>query len=447
MTNNLLHIGNIELVSLPNDAISNIPAKVDTGADNSSIWASNIHLKNGKLIFNFFAPGSAFYKEEPIVSTAYRTTTVRNSFGQKEFRYKIRLKVSIGDYTLTRWFTLADRSRNTYPILLGKNFLKNKFIVNVAQKFLVSKAVASNKVLVLGAQSASSAEFFKTVSQLNKLPLKYKCIGYDSLIYYIDNHQEIRVINISDHKTDLTSYTYTYFKTHAKNAEFASAAAEYLHFKGRPYIDKEPGNYVSYSKLSQYMKLACYGLPVPRTICANTKYLLASYPEIEKKLGLPFVLKEINSERGHNNYLIDNQRDFKNVLQMAPSEHVYLVQEYIENDGFYRIYVLGKEAELAIWRTRHEHPERLKVHLNKPSGGPNAKLIEISKLPGEAQDNATRAAHCLERQIAGVDMVQDIHSKKWYILEVNNAPQIRSGSFISEKADVIAKFFDKELSQ
>src|SRR3989344_676437 len=106
----LTHIGTIELISLSDDGIYDIPAKVDTGADSSAIWASNVHLESGKLVFNFFAPGSVFYRPEPVSSTAFKVTAVTNSFGHKEFRYKIRLNVKIGEHTLTRWFSLADRS-------------------------------------------------------------------------------------------------------------------------------------------------------------------------------------------------------------------------------------------------------------------------------------------------------------------------------------------------
>src|SRR5437868_3314061 len=101
----LHHIGTVELVSLPDDDIQAVPAKIDTGADNSAIWASNIHLQDDKLVFNFFAPGSAFYNDKPVTSNAFRTTTVRNSFGQKEFRYKIQLRITVGSHTLRRWFT------------------------------------------------------------------------------------------------------------------------------------------------------------------------------------------------------------------------------------------------------------------------------------------------------------------------------------------------------
>ena len=58
---------------------------------------------------------------------------------------------------------------------------------------------------------------------------------------------------------------------------------------------------------------------------------------------------------------------------------------------------------------------------------------------------AVRAAIALDRQVAGVDLVQDSKSKKWYILEANNAPQIKSGAFVDQKTKVIANYFDQEL--
>ena len=50
----LTHIGTIEHISLPEYELVTIPAKIDTGADGSSIWASNIRLNRGKLSFNLF---------------------------------------------------------------------------------------------------------------------------------------------------------------------------------------------------------------------------------------------------------------------------------------------------------------------------------------------------------------------------------------------------------
>jgi D-alanine-D-alanine ligase-like ATP-grasp enzyme len=102
---------------------------------------------------------------------------------------------------------------------------------------------------------------------------------------------------------------------------------------------------------------------------------------------------------------------------------------------------------LAVWRAATPHENKLKAHLNKPRGGANAVNVALDDVPSEAQDLAVRAAICLDRQIAGIDLVQDKVTGKWYILEVNNDPQIRGGSFVPAKAAMVAKYFEAELNQ
>jgi glutathione synthase/RimK-type ligase-like ATP-grasp enzyme len=439
----LQHIGTTEFVSMPDDGITTVPAKVDTGADGSVIWASNIHLEDGKLLFNFFAAGSAFYRPEPVITTAFRVTRVRNSFGTEEFRYKIRLKLRLGEHTLTRWFSLADRSRNNYPVLLGKNFLKNRFVVDVAQKNLHGSEDAHD-VLILTGFPTETGEFFNQVSEKNKLPTAYQCVDFDALIFYIDG-ANTKVVNAADEANDIANYRLTFFKNH-HNREFSYAAAEYLHYRNKPFVDTEFLHYMSSSKLSEYMKLTCYGLDVPTTVCAKTHVLRERFDELKKLLGLPFVLKEMSSDKGKNNFLIREKKQFMEVMDSALPNFTYLAQRYVPNDGFYRIYVLGKEASLAIWRSTTPHADPLKAHLNKPRGSLNATNVPLDKLEGEAEDFAVQAASCLNRQICGVDILQDKLTKKWYILEANNDPQIRTGSFLDAKVDAIAAFIDKELN-
>src|SRR5574337_179982 len=119
-------IGSVELVDFPELGFRNIPAKIDTGADNSSIWASNISLNSGVINFTLFGPGSRFYTGALISTGDYQTTSVKNSFGVTEFRYKVRFLTHIGERKIRAWFTLSDRSDMNYPLLIGKKYLKDK---------------------------------------------------------------------------------------------------------------------------------------------------------------------------------------------------------------------------------------------------------------------------------------------------------------------------------
>ena len=76
--------------------LSNIPAKVDTGADSSSIWASNILVNtDGELEFTLFAPTSPLYTGEKIVTREFRVQKVRNSMGGLDLRYRAQLPIVI----------------------------------------------------------------------------------------------------------------------------------------------------------------------------------------------------------------------------------------------------------------------------------------------------------------------------------------------------------------
>jgi len=126
-------IGSTELVSVEN--FSNIPAKIDTGADSSAIWASNLSVdKKGVLSFSLFGEGSKFYTGEKIERTDFRVLVVRSSNGDEEIRYRTELSLELGRKNIKAMFTLADRSKNHFPILIGRRTLKNKFLVDVSKR-------------------------------------------------------------------------------------------------------------------------------------------------------------------------------------------------------------------------------------------------------------------------------------------------------------------------
>lgn len=125
-------IGGTALVTIGD--YKNIPAKIDTGADSTSIWASNIQIdKNDNLNFTLFAPGSKFYTGEFLICKEYKATVIRSSNGDEEVRYRTRLPFVINGRKITTPVTLADRSKNHFPILIGRKTLRNKFLVDVSK--------------------------------------------------------------------------------------------------------------------------------------------------------------------------------------------------------------------------------------------------------------------------------------------------------------------------
>lgn len=131
----LTTIGRAEKINLIDLGFNRVPAKVDTGADASSIWAHSINQENDKLEVIFFGPESPYYdgKVHKFPKSAYTITRVSSSFGHREIRYKLKLKIKVKGRIINGSFTLSDRSAKLYPILLGRSLLKHKFIVDVSK--------------------------------------------------------------------------------------------------------------------------------------------------------------------------------------------------------------------------------------------------------------------------------------------------------------------------
>lgn len=143
-------IGRAEKVGFPDLGFIKVPAKIDTGADASSIWGSASVDDKGKLEVVFFGPESDLYDGQIHVfpKTAYSVTRIASSFGHREVRYKVKLKIKVNGRLINGAFTLSDRSKKLYPILLGRSLLKNKFLVDVARgKPLVAEEKARRKKL------------------------------------------------------------------------------------------------------------------------------------------------------------------------------------------------------------------------------------------------------------------------------------------------------------
>ena len=109
-----------------------VPAKIDTGADSSAVWASNIEFDESKqeVSFSLFGEGSPFYDRKRLKTAEYRITKVKNSNGLSEFRFKVKLSITIKNRKINAWFNLSERSRNKFPILLGRKTLNGKFLVD-----------------------------------------------------------------------------------------------------------------------------------------------------------------------------------------------------------------------------------------------------------------------------------------------------------------------------
>lgn len=125
-------IGRSEFLAFIEADIYDIPAKVDTGAYRSAVHASNIYVDaSGTLQFDILAGHPICGSISHHASTDdFEMVTIVNSFGHSEDRYKVRLKVKLGSKIFYEHFTLADRSKLVFPVLLGRGLLSHRFLID-----------------------------------------------------------------------------------------------------------------------------------------------------------------------------------------------------------------------------------------------------------------------------------------------------------------------------
>ncbi|HUC90247.1 MAG TPA: ATP-grasp domain-containing protein [Patescibacteria group bacterium] len=251
----------------------------------------------------------------------------------------------------------------------------------------------------------------------------------EDLIFYFDGDKaEIMV----DHEHKLGDYQAVYFRHWSLAPGHGLAAARYCKLRGIPFVDKEVLRTGSQNKISQYMNLYEAKVDIPKTLIGNTKRLEESYAEFG--FSFPMILKSISGTRGQDNYLARDQQAMRRIFAQNPNV-IFVMQEFIANDGDYRVIVMGDEVVAVIRRQATGD-----THLNNTSQGGSAKLVPVTDLPSEVCEMSVRAAKFFGRDIAGVDIVKSLDNGKYYCFEVNRAPQIEHSSFEHEKAVLLARY-------
>lgn len=152
----LITIGRAEKLQFEKLGIFDVPARIDTGAKTSSLWASGIRETDGVLQYKLFSKSSPFYSGAVIKTTDFSKRIVASSTGHVQERYVVKQSVTLAGRKIRGSFTLSDRSKQAYPVLVGRNILRGKFIVDVrqgsAQLHLEKKRTLQLKQLFLHTQ-------------------------------------------------------------------------------------------------------------------------------------------------------------------------------------------------------------------------------------------------------------------------------------------------------
>jgi hypothetical protein len=132
--NDLVVLGKYELVQIPELGKKDVKAKVDSGAKTCSIHASNIRVrkKNGVSVLECFLLGDHSKK---VSFENFSTRIVKSSNGISQTRYAVKLKAKVFRRTYMTEFTLSNRTSMRFPILLGRRFLRKRYLIDVSKAY------------------------------------------------------------------------------------------------------------------------------------------------------------------------------------------------------------------------------------------------------------------------------------------------------------------------
>jgi hypothetical protein len=140
-------VGWREWVSLPELGVTAIKAKIDTGARSSALHVLNIEpfTDRGISAIRFEIPPDRQDTMNVVLTQAevLDQREVRNSGGQTEVRYAILTLVEIQGIRWPIELTLTNREAMGFRMLLGRQAVRDRFLVDPGRSFLASSNSAT----------------------------------------------------------------------------------------------------------------------------------------------------------------------------------------------------------------------------------------------------------------------------------------------------------------
>jgi ribosomal protein S6--L-glutamate ligase len=428
MLQNKMILGSEEWCSFPELGIPTIKARVDSGAKTSALHAINIapFVKEGQNWVKFDINPiqnnvkTVIHCEAPLVDKRI----VKSSSGFREHRYVIKTIVEIGNSNWSIEMTLTNRDSMGFRMLLGREAMSGRVLVDPEQKYLLGQPSPDNlKELYKNTEKASSG-------------LRIGLLASNPELY--SNKRIMEAGEMRGHEMHFLNIKECYMKLDAKTPE--------IHYRGgiilnqfdaiipriRPSItfygcaltrqfealnvyclNSSTAITQSRDKLFSLQLLLQSGIDIPTTGFANSP--LDTNDLIKMVGGPPLIVKLLEGTQGKGVVLAETRKAAESVINAFKSLNAnILVQEFIkEADGKdLRLFVVDGKVVATIQREAMPGEFRANIHL-----GGTASII---KPTADEKKIAIRAAKAMDLKVAGVDIIRS--SKGPLLLEVNSSP-------------------------
>jgi len=434
-------IGQEEWCSLPELGLAAIKARVDSGAKTSALHAFNIRevKKGGELYVTFDI--HPIQKNREITKSCKAKVigrrTVRSSTGASEKRYVVETELKLGNESWPIELTLTNRDDMGYRMLLGRQAMENRFLVDPAQSFVLQEI------------SDEKAPSYYKKSKSKRRKLRILILATNPELY---SHQRLMEAGEQrGHEMRFANVKYCYMNinssrsvVHYRGGEtlehidaiiprfrpsvtfYGCAVARHFQAMGAFCLNDAISIARARDKLRTLQILANKGVNLPTTG-------FASSPQDTKDLikmvgGAPLVIKLLEGTQGMGVVLAETNKAAESVINAFKTLNAdILVQEFIkEAQGRdIRCFVIDNKVVSSMQRAASEGEFRANLHL-----GGTASPIKIT--PQERR-MAIKAAKALGLQVAGVDIIRSASGPK--VLEVNASPGLEGIEGVS-KVDI-----------
>lgn len=134
-------VGTKEIISIIDLELFNLDAKVDTGADSNALHCDDITIdeKNNNVSFVLLDETHESYHGKKMTFPLYKIKKVKSSNGQVQLRPSIKVNVEFFGKKYKSIISLTNRADMKFPMLIGRRFLKDRFLVDVSKEYLTKE--------------------------------------------------------------------------------------------------------------------------------------------------------------------------------------------------------------------------------------------------------------------------------------------------------------------
>lgn len=129
-------VGRREFISIIDLELFNLDAKVDTGADSNALHCDHIEIEDDKVSFTLLDEVHEAYHGKRMTFPIYKIKKIKSSNGTVQMRPSIKVSVKFMGKNYKSVISLTNRADMKFPMLIGRRFLKDRFLVDVSKEYL-----------------------------------------------------------------------------------------------------------------------------------------------------------------------------------------------------------------------------------------------------------------------------------------------------------------------